>query len=108
MDPSDAVMIERQTETIDTAESAPNSPCTFVPDGSEIPPMIQLAIDAADRDMVDLLATNPGQWAAYHGRLRVGIGASKTALIQTCGRQWPRRELYVRKIEDAPLICLDW
>jgi hypothetical protein len=65
-----------------------------------IPPTVQQARVAWRRDLPELLINNRGQWAAYHAERRVGIGATKTELIQQRLRAGLKRgEFVVLRIE---------
>jgi hypothetical protein len=45
---------------------------------------VQRSYDAFLRDLPNLLSTNAGQWAAYAGDVRVGIGRSRRMLYRDC------------------------
>jgi hypothetical protein len=65
-----------------------------------IPAIVQRARVAWRGDLPKLLATNRGQWVAYHGEQQAGIGRSKTELVQQCLRAGLNRgEFLVLRIE---------
>jgi hypothetical protein len=65
-----------------------------------IPPMIQEANDAFDRDLPELLRTHENKWVAYRGSQRIGFGKTKTELYQRCLNDGiPENELLVRCVE---------
>jgi hypothetical protein len=65
-----------------------------------IPAIVQRARAAWRDDLPKLLATNRGQWVAYRGERQVGIGRTKTQLVQQCLRAGlSRGEFLVLRIE---------
>jgi hypothetical protein len=50
--------------------------------GPGVPPLIQQAHEAFRRDLGQLLDERPGEWVAYHGTARIGVGSSKAILYQ--------------------------
>ena len=48
------------------------------------PQLIAEGREAFRRDLPDLLKRYPGQWVAYSGSRRLGIGRTKTRLYQEC------------------------
>ncbi len=67
----------------------------------DIPEMIKKAQAAFRRDLPELLKDRRlrGQWVAYHGEQRVGVGRSKQGLYQQCLKQGlPYGEFVVRHV----------
>ena len=56
--------------------------------GSPLSPLVAAAREQFHQDFDDLKAhreQHPAEkWVAYHGRTRIGFGASKPALVQRC------------------------
>jgi hypothetical protein len=67
----------------------------------DIPPLIQRSMDAFRRDLPELLKTKKlaGQWVAYHGDQRIGLGSKKAPLYQQC----LKRGL---KIDEFIVMCV--
>jgi hypothetical protein len=68
---------------------------------SSTPAAILEAQEAFLQDLPELLKERCGQWVAYHGRSRLGFGATKTALWQECLRQG-YQEFLIRRIRPRP------
>jgi len=62
---------------------------------SEPLPMIQKSIDAFRRDLPELLQMNRGQYVAYHGDERIGIGRSQISLYDKCFQRGLTRDDFV-------------
>jgi len=74
----------------------PNEPVS----AAVVAPLIQQAHEAFRRDLHQLLDEREGQWVAYHGAERIGVGETKTELYQECLRKGLKRgEFLVRSIE---------
>lgn len=99
-------MIEKRSESGEFGSLADVR--TFVPEGSDIAPCLLVAAETFNRELPSLLASNAGQWVAYHGTERIGIGRSKTELSRLYSDVCPRRDLYIRKVVEHQPIHLDW
>src|SRR5205807_4408623 len=64
----------------------------------KVPPIIQEAQQAFQRDLATLLRERPGQWVAYHRDAIIGFGKTKTELYRQCLQKHRRGEFMVRAI----------
>jgi hypothetical protein len=81
--------------------SAEPNPAPIVEFADDIPEMIKKSQAAFRRDLPELLKDRRlrGQWVAYHGEQRVGVGRSKRSLYQQCLKHGlPYGEFVVRQI----------
>jgi hypothetical protein len=62
---------------------------------SEPLPAIQRSINAFRRDLPEMLKTQRGKWAAYHGDERLGFANTQTELYQLAFRQGLTRHEFV-------------
>jgi hypothetical protein len=71
----------------------------------EIPPGIRRSQEAFWRDLPELLQKkkNHGQWVAYHGDERIGIGAYETLLREILRRGIPDDQYYKAQIRPREL-----
>jgi hypothetical protein len=60
-----------------------------------VPPLIERGLEAFRRDLPELLKKHQGQWVAYSGDRRLGIGRSKIERYQRCFRQGLKRNEFV-------------
>src|SRR5262249_5204406 len=68
----------------------------------ELPPRSAEALQAYRKDLGQLLGEAPGQWVAYCGAERIGIGPTKAGLYHLClGKGLARGEFLVRSIEPV-------
>ena len=72
-------------------------------------PVIRAAAEMFERDLPELMKDRQGQWAIYHGAKLLGLGGTKTELLQACyDRGYPDEELYVVKIEQEADVSVEW
>lgn len=72
--------------------------------------LVEAAEKAFKRDLPDLLKTNPGEWAVYHGPERIAVAKDPVSIRMEISRQKiPVGELFCEQImTEVPIIHLRW
>lgn len=79
-----------------------------LPIGSAVKPLLTRSYEAFLNDLPALMASHPGQWAAYAGDVRLGTGASKRALYRQCIAAGHRDgDFLICGIESPQTVVLD-